>query len=188
MSVYPCSFIDLCIKNFLYKLYKPKSTCITTPEKVIIIVLPFLGSLSLQIRTRLRRSIKNNLPRCNLKTIFLSNYRLQSLFQFKDRMPKYLHSGPVYITARLYAILKFECQNIWEYQPELKNALKFSILQQSVITSSFVRKLVVITLKFYVMNLTSLNHCLKKSLFIHKDDPALNKTIKSTPLELFNDT
>ena len=30
--------------------------------------------------------------------------------------------------------------------------------------------------------------CLKESLFIHKDDPPLNKTIKSMPLELFNDT
>ena len=59
--------------------------------------------------------------------------------------------------ARLYAILKFECKNIWDYQPELKNALNFSILQQSVITASFVRKLVVIILKFYVMNLTTLN-------------------------------
>ena len=91
-----CSFIDLCIKNFLNKLYKPKSACITAPKKEIIIVLPFLDSLSLQIRTRLRRLIKNNLPQCNLKTIFRSNCRVQSLFQFKDRIPKYLHSGLVY--------------------------------------------------------------------------------------------
>ena len=30
--------------------------------------------------------------------------------------------------------------------------------------------------------------CLKENLFIHKDDPPLYKTIKSMPLELFNDT
>ena len=46
---YPCSFIDLCIKNFLNKFYKPKSACITAPKKEIIIVLPFLSSLSLHL-------------------------------------------------------------------------------------------------------------------------------------------
>ena len=46
-------------------------------------------------KTRLCRLIKKNLPQCNLKTICRSNCRLQNLFQFKDRIPKYLHSGLV---------------------------------------------------------------------------------------------
>ena len=66
------------------------------PKKELICVLPYLGKASLDLRTRLRRTIERNLPFCKLKIIFRSKCRLNTLFRFKDSLEKKIRSGIIY--------------------------------------------------------------------------------------------
>ena len=72
----------------------------TVPKKTLFLVLPYLGPLSLQTRTKLRKSLKGILNCCKLQIVFKSQNKLAKAFRFKDRIPKELTSGVVY---------KFQC-------------------------------------------------------------------------------
>ena len=99
---YPVNIIDQCIKKFLDKLYVPKQIVLTVPKRELLVVLPFLGTFSLNLRKRLYKSVSKSLPQCNIKVIFQSKNRLSSLFKFKDSIPLYLPSHLIY---------KFKCSN-----------------------------------------------------------------------------
>ena len=60
------------------------------------IALPYLGNLSLTIRTRLQNSINKNLPFCKIKVIFKSTTRLSKFFRFKNKVSFNLRSIVVY--------------------------------------------------------------------------------------------
>ena len=63
---YPRDFVDKCIKEFLDRVLTRKIVVSTVPKKDLMIVLPYLGKLSLQIRTRINRVMRNKLqsPNC----------------------------------------------------------------------------------------------------------------------------
>ena len=65
-NVFPIKLIDSCIKNFLNKRLTEKPVTLTAEKKDLVTVLPFLGNLSLDLRTRLRNSISKNLPFCKI--------------------------------------------------------------------------------------------------------------------------
>ena len=54
---YPKSFVDLCIKKYLDKVFIKKEVVLKPSKKE---VLSFIGNKSLQLRTRLVNSIENN--------------------------------------------------------------------------------------------------------------------------------
>ena len=58
--------------------------------KLLLIILPFLGHLSFEIRNKLNSYIRNQLPSYSLRIAFQSKTRLSSLFKFKGTIPKYL--------------------------------------------------------------------------------------------------
>ena len=99
---YPVGLIDQCVKTFLNKIYVPKRILITVPKKDVLIVLPFLGQFSLNLRSRLYNCFNKTLPQCNIKVIFQSKNRLSNLFRFKDSIPKELRS---------HIVCKFLCSN-----------------------------------------------------------------------------
>ena len=70
------------------------------PKKTLFLFLPYLGPLSLQTRTKLRKSLKDILNCCKLQIVFKSQNKLAKAFRFKDRTPKELTSGGIY---------KFQC-------------------------------------------------------------------------------
>ena len=72
-----------------------KETTLTVPTKPLVLVLPYLGLISLQTRTKLKKSLKNILHCCKLQTVFQNNARLG-----KDQISKDLVAGVVY---------KFQC-------------------------------------------------------------------------------
>ena len=78
---YPLNIIHKCIKKFLDKLYVPKQIVPTVPKRKFLIVLPFLGTFSFNLRKRLYKSVSKSLPQCNIKVIFQSKNRLSSLFR-----------------------------------------------------------------------------------------------------------
>ena len=87
---------DSCVKNFLNKRLTEKPVTVTAENKDLVIVLPLLGKLLLDLRTRLRNSISKNLPFCKIRAIFKSSTRISNFFQFKDKMLYCLRSNVVY--------------------------------------------------------------------------------------------
>ena len=77
-----------------------KETTLTVEKKPLVLVLPYLGSISLQTRTNLKKSLKNILNCCKLQIVFKKKARLSNNFHFKDQIPKDLTSGIGY---------KFQC-------------------------------------------------------------------------------
>ena len=73
---------------------------ITVPKKTLLLVLPYLGPLSLETRTKLKKSLKGILNCCKLEIVFKRQNKLVKAFHFKDRITKELTSGVVY---------KFQC-------------------------------------------------------------------------------
>ena len=66
------------------------------PTWELTFVLGYLGKSSLDLRTRVRRTIERDLPYCKLKVIFRSKCRLNTLVQFKDSLEKKIRSGITY--------------------------------------------------------------------------------------------
>ena len=93
---FPLKLIDSCIKNFLNKRLTEKPVTLTAEKKDLVIVLPFIGKLSLDLSRRLRNSISKNLPFCKIRVIFKSSTCISNFFQFKDKMPYCLRSNVVY--------------------------------------------------------------------------------------------
>ena len=77
-----------------------KETTLTVEKKPLVLFLPYLGSISLEFRTKLKKSSKSILNCCKLQIVFKNKTRLGNNFHFKDRIPKDLTSGVVY---------KFQC-------------------------------------------------------------------------------
>ena len=103
---YPRDFVDKHIKKILDKVLTQKVVVSTLPKKHLMIVLPYLGKLSLQIRTRINRVMKNILPHCNFRIAFQSKCKLINLSAVAAMPP---------IMAKLSVILKSECVNILEF-------------------------------------------------------------------------
>ena len=70
--------------------------CYNSWKKTLVLALPYLGSISLQTRTKLKKSLKNILNSCILQIVFKNKTRLGNNFHFKDRNPKALTSGVTY--------------------------------------------------------------------------------------------
>ena len=95
-NAFPIKLIDSCIKSFLNKRLTEKPVTLTAEKKDLVIVLPFLGKLSLDLRARVKSSISENLPFCKIRVIFKSSTHICNFFQFKDKMPYCLRSNVVY--------------------------------------------------------------------------------------------
>ena len=93
---YPHNLVNHYMKKFLNKLFVQRGLNFMVPKKELICVLPYLGKASLDLRTRLRRTIERNLPFCKLEIIFRSKCRLNTLFRFKDSLEKKIRCGIIY--------------------------------------------------------------------------------------------
>ena len=95
-NAFPIKLVGNCIKTFLNKKFLHTPVVLTLEKKELLITLPYLGNLSLAIRTGLQNSINRNLPFCEIKVIFKSTTRLSNFFRFKDKVPFNLRSNVVY--------------------------------------------------------------------------------------------
>ena len=92
---YPKGFLDVIVAKFLDRTVNPKRPITTVPKRQLLLVLPYTGSLSLQVRNKLLAAYRC-LPQFQLRVIFTSNNRVSSTFPFKDKIPFLLRSGVVY--------------------------------------------------------------------------------------------
>ena len=84
-------FISKCFKKVMDNIHVVKQTILTVDKKPLVLVPPYLSSISLKTRTKLKK------PLNNLNKTKLNKTRLGNNFHFKDRIPNDLISGVVYI-------------------------------------------------------------------------------------------
>ena len=194
---YPHDLIDKCIKEFLDKILTPKPVVSTVLKKQLIITLPYLGKLSLQIRTRINRIMKNKLPNCNVQFVFQTNCKISNFFTFKDKIPSVVRSGIVY---------KFQCGSCnATYYGKTKRHFKVRMCEHlgiSALTGKRVKGDDDSAIKEHLLfcnhtpyfedfsilatNNNDFKVTLMESLLINRDHPPLNKSRQSLPLELFD--
>ena len=97
---YPENFIDNYFRKFLDNIHLGKKKVPTVERKHLLLVLLYLGVISLQTRTKLPQAIKGVLNCCKLEIAFKCQTKLSNSFRFKDLIPKDFISGVVY---------KFQC-------------------------------------------------------------------------------
>ena len=197
-NIFPIKLIDSCIKNFLNKRLTEKSVTLTTEKKDLVIVLPFLGKLSFDLKTQSqKKSISKNLPFCKIRVIFKSSTHISNFFQFKDKMPFRLRSNVVY---------KFSCGRCnATYYGETCRHLSVRVGEHSGISPLTGKKLKskkstavkdhmlfcdhIVSIDDFKILATSdsdFHVKVKESLLISHDEPILNKNETSLPLYLFD--
>ena len=87
---YPENFSDRCFKLFLKRITTLKKKVPTVEKKQLRLLLPYLGTIPLQTRTKLQKPIKRALNCCKLQVIFKSQNKLC------NNVPQILTSGVVY--------------------------------------------------------------------------------------------
>ena len=83
-----------------------KKTTLKVQDEPLALILLYLGSKSLQIRTKLKKSFKNILNCCKLQIVFKNRNRLEHDFHLKNWFSKDLTTGVIY---------KFQCGPYYEY-------------------------------------------------------------------------
>ena len=195
---YPRHVVDLCIKTFLFKIHRPKVEIHTVPKREVFMVLPFLGSLSLKIRSQLQNLFRQNFRHCNLRIIFKPSVRLSSFFRFKDQIPKFLQSGLVY---------RFKCSGCnATYYGKTKRHFKVRMCEHLGISHLTGKKrtlqpgqtTAILDHALFCVRPPSFDDfdvlaregndfrlTLRESLLINRDGPLLNRNVQSMPLYLF---
>ena len=194
---YPGDLVDKCIKKIRESI-NAESCLSTVPKKDLMIVLPYLGKLSLQIRTRINRVMKNKLPHCNFRIVFQSKCKLINFFTFKDKIPIFLRSGIVY---------KFKCGGCnATYYGKTKCHFKVRMCEHlgvSALTGKRVKGDSDSAVKEHHLfcnhssgfddfsmlasNNNDFKITLMESLLINRDHPPLNNNKHSLPLKLLDD-
>ena len=163
-----------------------------------MIVLPYLGKLSLQSSTRITLAMKNKLINCNFRIAFQTKCKMINLFTFKDKIPVFLRSGIVYEfkcgrwnaiyhgkTKRLSKVRMYEHLGVsaltWK---RVKGDNDFAIKEHHLFwnhSSGFD------DFSILASNNNDFKVTLMESLLINRDHPLLNKNRNSLSLELFDD-
>ena len=192
---YPNNIIDKCIQLFFNKIYTVKKQISTVEKKKIIIVLPFLGSFSLQTKRELQKLIKEKLPFCSLQIVFKTKRRISNFFRVKDKIPKSLLSHNVYhfkctgCNSCYYGLSERHtkvrwCDHIgqsWRTGSKIVGVpteIKDHI--NTCKTTANMNNFKIVESEHNVLKLKIL-----ESLYIKRDRSNLNKNVYSTPLFLF---
>ena len=194
---YPKNFIDKCFKKFLNNVHLVKENVPTVEKKRFLLVLPYLGIIVLQTRTKLQFTFKGVLNCCKLEIAFKCQTRLSNFFRYKDSIVKDLISGTVY---------KFQCSLCNEsYYGESIRHLDIRSGEHmgvSPLTGKKVKRSSNSAICDHLLhcnflpsfdNFSVLAHEnkkylleIKESLLIMRDKPSLNRNIISAPLYLFD--
>ena len=200
---YPISFIDKCFKTFLDQLYLKRPQVLTAEKKTLTLVLPFLGKLSLQTRTKLQKVLKRTLSCSKIQRVFKNHINLSHVFHFKNQT-KSLKCFP-FSDLMSYVVCQFQCGRCSaSYYGETDRHLNIR-LGEYIGISPLTFKKVKLSAKssirdhlLFCNNDSSFDDFtiltqrtnkflleIRENLLIKYDKPILNKSISSTPLSLF---
>ena len=97
---FPASVLNTQISRFLSKKQKQKNSKKAVDEddkeRTVLMLLPFLGNQSFQLRNRVQKLMKTTFPDQKFRLIFRPQLRLRQFFGYKDRLPLELRSFVVY--------------------------------------------------------------------------------------------
>ena len=194
---YPLSFIDKCFKMVINKLVIKRPQVTTVEKKTLILSLPYLGDISLQTRTKLRKSFKSILNCCKFQIVFKSQRKLANVFRFKDRLPFDLVSGVLYkytcgrcnssyygetdrnLKVRSGEHIGISPLTFRKVKPSKESAIRDHLLNCNSIPSFDEFTILAYGHHKYILEI-------KESLLIKRDRPVLNKNISSAKLFLFD--
>ena len=159
-------------------------------KKELICVLPFLGKRSMQLRTRLVNSIESNLKFCKPCKVNL-------LFRYKDSLQKKIRSDIVYrymcsnckVTYYGKTYRHFFTRAAEHMDISNLTGKRLKCVKQSAVFDHLLECNCSIDFDHFDILASDANKfrlLIKESLLIKRDQPLLNKTIKSFPLKLFD--
>ena len=193
---YPKNFIDRCFKKFLNNVHLVKVNVPIVEKKRLLLVLPYLGIISWQTRTKLQQALKGILNCCKLAIVFKCQTRLSHSFRYKDLIPKNLISGAVYkfqcglcnqfyygksirhLDVRCGEHIRVSPLTGKKIKPSNNSAICDDLLQYKFLPSFDNFSVLAHENKKYLLEI-------KESLLIMRDKPSLNRNINSAPLYLF---
>ena len=194
---HPGNIIDVCTKICFNQVFIDKKIYALAPKKELVCVLPFIGKKSLQSRSKLVKSVQNNLSFCHLKVVFQSSYKLHTLFRFKNTLNKKIRSHLVYRyscsscnatyygkTSRHFFARAAEHMGISNLTSKCVKNVK-----ESAVSDDLLQCNCAIDFDHFdvlVSDTNSFRLLIKESLLIKRDKPVLNRTVESFPLKLFD--
>jgi len=197
LNSFPERIIDYNIKKFLNNIFTPKKVQLTAEKKPVLVVLPFLGKISLEIKKRIYRCIKKNIPYCKPVFAFQSKNRLSNIFRFKDTFSKDLQSHIVYKfqcgicndtyygkTERHFKVRASEHLGITPLTNKRVKKPKESAVNEHLLY--FGHDANFESFEILAKESNAFKLAIKESLLISRDKPPLNKNIYSIPLQLFS--
>ena len=161
--------------------------------------MPYLGEISLQTRTKLRKSFKGLLNSCKLQIVFKSQRKLSNIFGFKDCLPFDLVSGVVYkytcgrCNSTYYGEMDRHLKvrsgehigilplTFKKTKPSKESAICDHLLNCNNVPSFEEFTILVNGNKKFMLEI-------KESLIVKQDWPILNKNISSAKLFLFDNS
>ena len=193
---YPISFIDKRVKRFLDKVFIEKKAFLTVSKKQLVCVLPFIGKTSLQLRSRLVKSIQGNLQYCSLKVVFQSPCKLRSLFHFKDTLDKKIRSDLVYRYTCSNCNFTYYGKTYRHFFTRAAEHMGISNLtekrvknvKQSAVSEHLLQCVCSINFDDFDILASETNNfrlLIKERLLIMRGKPVLNRNTTSFPLKLF---
>ena len=183
-------------KKYLNKLLVPKRIIHTVDKKQVLLVLPFLGPLSFEIKSRLQKCL-NYIPYCSLKVVYQSKSRVSNLFHCKDVVNTKLSSHIVYKfmcsccnaayygqTQRHFFVRASEHLVITPLTGKFYKTPNKSAIFDHMLLDGHKASFDNFSILLKENNAFKLH--LKESLLISHDKTILNRNIYSFPLELFD--
>ena len=190
--------IDRMIFKFFDKIHVPKKEVHICCKKKLIFSLEYLGKNSLEIKKRLERVIKEQINFCKIDIVFSSQQKLRNFFAFKDKIPKNLKSLVLYKFTCSDCNVTYIGKTKRHYQVRFSEHLGLSKLtnkplKYSTLTTTAVRDHLHCcnhnnspeSFKIIGSAKNDYHLKIKESLNILRENPKLNKTVKSFPLYLF---
>ena len=153
-------------------------------------VLPFLGKKSLQLRSRLGNSVNKIVRFCNLKVVFRSQRKLNTLFWFKDTLNKKIRSFLVYrctcINCNVTNYGK-TCRHFFSSAAEHIDVSNltgkwFKNIKDSAVSDHLLQCNCTIDFDHFDIlanDVGKFNLLVKESLLIKRENPVLNRTAHS---------
>ena len=164
---------------------------------IIIKLFPFIRKRSLQLRSKLLKSVQNNLNFCHLKVVFQSSYKLRTLFRFKDSLDKKTCSDLVYRYSCSSCNATYYGKTYRHFFTRAAEHMGISNLtgkrvknvKESAVSDHLLQCDCTIDFDHFdilVSDINSFRILIKESLLIKREKPVLNRTVKSFPLKLFD--
>ena len=195
---YPINIINRSISIFLQKLFVKRDKPDSVEKREFIICLPFLGSETLIVKSKLKKLFSTIFPAYKIKIALRSGIKIGSLFNYKDKISSKSRSHVVYKftcgdcnvtyigkTVRHFKVRMCEHLGISHITGKSR---KFNPLQDTAVKKHLRETGHKCDFNnFEIINRANsdLELLIKESLLINRHTPFLNKQIKTYKLSLF---